>query len=192
MLAMQQHIATADSCETVWIVEHPACYTYGTNAAGLQTIDTNIPVYRSDRGGLMTYHGLGQLVVYPLLRLDSYQLHIRKLVQLLEECAIAVFASFHLAAYSDPKRPGVYVAGKKIASLGIRIRNRRCLHGISLNIDMDLSAFSNIDPCGFAGLQVSQLADYTNDFSIRQVSYRFISQLCARLAISYTYQHLSS
>lgn len=151
---------TPETDDQIWIVEHFPVYTLGLNGKREHLLNTGtIPVVQSDRGGQVTYHGPGQLVVYPLLNLKRRELGVRPLVTLLEQTMIAALAHYGICASARPEAPGVYVAGKKIGSIGIRIRNNCCYHGLSLNNAMDLTPFTFINPCGYAGLEVTQLAD---------------------------------
>jgi lipoyl(octanoyl) transferase len=134
-------------------------YTLGRAALPEHVLDAGtIPVVRTDRGGQVTYHGPGQLVVYPLLDLRRRNLGIKHLVQLLEECVIELLAGYAIRARRRPGAPGVYVDGAKIAALGLRVRRGCSYHGLSLNVDMDLAPFGRINPCGYPGLSVTQLA----------------------------------
>ena len=159
--AMQQFTAsrTAETVDEIWFTEHPPVYTLGLNRKQVRLPDRPIPVVLTDRGGKITYHGPGQVIIYVLLDLKRYSLNIRSLVNMLESSVIELLAGHGINAVARPDAPGVYVDGAKIASLGLRIKNNCCYHGLSLNINMDLSPFSAIDPCGYAGLQVTQLRD---------------------------------
>jgi len=149
-----------DSRDEVWLVEHPAVYTQGT-ACDLNThTATGIPVVKSDRGGQITYHGPGQVVLYPLLKLKRYGLTVKSLVHLLEQVAIDVLAHYDLQAVRREGAPGVYLDDAKIAALGLRIRRGFSYHGLSFNVDMDLSPYQHVDPCGYKGLEVTQLKDH--------------------------------
>lgn len=146
--------------DELWLLQHHPVFTLGRNAKLEHLHDTgDIPVIHADRGGQVTYHGPGQLVVYPLLDLRRRQLGVQSLVRILEQAVIDLLATHDLAAMRRDKAPGVYVNGNKIAALGLRVRRGCCFHGISLNVDMDLEPFSMINPCGYPGLQVTQLAD---------------------------------
>ncbi len=148
----------ADSEDQLWLVEHPPVFTLGKNGKPEHVLAAgDIPLVRSDRGGQVTYHGPGQLVVYVLLDIQRMQLGVRELVTRLERSVIELLADYGIAAESKRDAPGVYVDGAKIAALGLRVRKGRCFHGLALNVDMDLEPFSRIDPCGYPGLQVTQL-----------------------------------
>jgi len=147
-----------DTPDELWLVEHPPVYTLGIAAKPehLPRIDNGIPVVKTDRGGQITYHGPGQVVVYALLDLRRRELGVRALVRMLERAVIELLAEHGIVATGREGAPGVYVDGSKVAALGLRIRNGRAYHGLSLNVDMDLSPFDAINPCGYAGLQVTQ------------------------------------
>ena len=148
----------ADSEDQLWLVEHPPVFTLGKNGKPEHVLAAvDIPLVRYDRGGQVTYHGPGQLVVYVLLDIQRMQLGVRELVTRLERSVIELLADYGIAAESKRDAPGVYVDGAKIAALGLRVRKGRCFHGLALNVDMDLEPFSRIDPCGYPGLKVTQL-----------------------------------
>ena len=152
---------TEESTDEIWVLEHLPVYTLGLNGKSEHLLNPGkIPVIKCDRGGQVTYHGPGQLVVYTLLDLDRLKLGIRQLVTLLEQAMITTLAQFDLTAIAKPEAPGVYVNGKKIGSIGIRIKRNCSYHGISLNNNMDLTPFDHINTCGFKDLQVTQLADF--------------------------------
>ena len=153
-----RHEATEDE---LWIVEHPPVFTQGMAGKPEHILQTGaIPVVQIDRGGQVTYHGPGQLVVYTLIDFKRRGISVRDLVTRLENSIIATLADYGIAAAADPKRPGVYVGAAKIASLGLRIKHGAVYHGLALNIDMDLSPFAYINPCGYAGMAMTQMADY--------------------------------
>ena len=148
----------ADAADEIWLLEHPPVYTLGVagRAEHLPRVANGIPVVRTDRGGQITYHGPGQVVLYTLLDLRRRGLAVRPLVRLLERSVIDLLADFGIAAAARVEAPGVYVDGAKIAALGLRIRNGCCYHGLAFNADMDLTPFRAIDPCGDSGLAVTQ------------------------------------
>ena len=147
----------ADTPDELWIVEHLPVFTLGRNGKPEHILqDSDIPVIKVDRGGQVTYHGPGQIVIYFLLDLHRRKLGIRRLVTLIEDCIVELLAQYDVIAKSDPKAPGVYVEGKKVAALGLRVSKGRTTHGLSLNVAMDLKPFSYINPCGYAGLEVTQ------------------------------------
>jgi len=148
----------AGAADEIWLLEHPPVYTLGVagRAEHLPRVENGIPVVRSDRGGQITYHGPGQVVLYTLLDLRRRGLAVRPLVRLLEHSVIDLLAAHGVAAAARVEAPGVYVDGAKVAALGLRIRDGCCYHGLAFNVDMDLSPFHAIDPCGYSGLAVTQ------------------------------------
>ena len=167
-----------DTDDELWVTEHFPVYTQGLNGREEHLISTSgIPVVQVDRGGQVTYHGPGQLVVYCLLDLNRFGIGIRQLVTDIELAIIDLLKLYNVDAYAKKKAPGVYVGQAKIAALGLRIRKGYCYHGLSLNLDLDLKPFSGINPCGFKGLEVTRLSDHVTEFSNEQVS----KQLCSKL-----------
>ncbi len=160
--AMQAFTAQRDENTTdeLWLTEHYAVYTLGLNRKNVRLPSRNdIPLTLVDRGGKITYHGPGQPVIYLLIDLKRRGLTIRQLVNAMEDAIVSFLDKHGIAAKAKPDAPGVYVNGSKIASLGLRLKNNRCYHGLALNIDMDLTPFDAIDPCGYQGLQVTQARD---------------------------------
>ena len=151
--------------DQIWCVEHPPVFTQGQAGKAEHLLNTgDIPVVQVDRGGQVTYHGPGQLVVYPLLDLRRSKIGVRDLVTALEEATVAMLATYGIAAAPRADAPGVYLtegqrAGNKIASIGLRVRRGCSFHGIAINIDMDLGPFLRINPCGYAGMQMVQMAE---------------------------------
>ena len=152
---------TVDTADQLWLVEHPPVYTLGLNGKSEHLLNNsqNIPLIHSDRGGQITYHGPGQLIIYTLFDLKRLGINIREMVTALEKSMISTLAYYNIQAIARPEAPGVYVNQKKIGSIGLRIKNQCCYHGLSLNNNMDLTPFSAINPCGYAGLQMTQLVD---------------------------------
>lgn len=151
---------TPDADDELWVVEHPPVYTQGQAGKPEHVLAPgDIPVVPTDRGGQVTYHGPGQLVVYPLLDLKRLKLGVRDLVTLLENTVVALLGEYGVASAAKPDAPGVYVDGRKIASLGLRVRRGCSFHGVAVNVDMDLEPFLRINPCGYNGLQMTQLRD---------------------------------
>ena len=149
--------ATVDQC---WLLEHPEIFTLGRAAAEEHLLDTgSIPVLRIDRGGQVTFHGPGQIMMYTLIDLKRRKLTVRGIVDALEASVIQLMSQYDLAAYSDKRAPGVYINGCKIAALGLRISRGSSYHGLCFNYDFDPAPFKRINPCGFAGLQVTQLSE---------------------------------
>jgi len=149
-----------DTADEIWMLEHPPVFTVGLNG-GMQHVlnPGDIPVIRIDRGGQVTYHGPGQLVVYPLIDLKRRKMGVRDLVSGLEHAVVETLAHYGIDASSRPDAPGVYVASRKVASLGLRIRKGCSYHGLAFNVDMDLEPFSRINPCGFDDLEVTSVAN---------------------------------
>ncbi len=165
LVAMQTFTAnrTAETPDECWLTEHDSVYTLGLNRQCTRFPDNAIPVVPVDRGGKITYHGIGQVIIYVLIDLKRRQLNVRQLVQIMESCMIELLAGYDVSADTKKDAPGVYVQvdgeQQKIASLGLRLKNQCSYHGLSLNVDMDLSPFSAIDPCGYAGLKMTQTKD---------------------------------
>ena len=162
---------TADTPDEIWFLEHPPVFTLGVNASRAHLLDPgDIPVVQVDRGGQVTYHGPGQLVVYPLVDLRRAALGIRAFVSALERAVIDLAAQYGIAAESRREAPGVYVAGCKLASIGVRVRRGGSYHGVALNVALDLTPFGRINPCGYTGLQMTQLAELGGPESVSQVA----------------------
>ena len=174
---------TADTPDEIWLLQHPRVYTLGVagKPEHLPRVDHGIPVVRSDRGGQVTYHGPGQLVIYLLLDMRRRGLSVRPLVRMMEQAVIDVLAVFGIAAHGRNDAPGVYVGEAKIAALGLRIRNGCCYHGLALNVDMDLSPFDAINPCGYPGLEVTQTRDLGIAEALDALSGRLVEHLLLRL-----------
>ena len=161
--AMQEYTAArgAPGADELWLAEHPPVYTLGVagRTAHLPRVANGIPVVKVDRGGQITYHGPGQVLLYLLLDLRRRGLSVRAVVRMMERAVIDLLAKHGVAAEGRVEAPGVYVGGAKVAALGLRVRNGCCYHGLAFNVDMDLSPFRVIDPCGFSGLAVTQARD---------------------------------
>lgn len=174
--------ATGDTADEVWFLEHPPVFTMGMNAKVEHLLAPGrIPVVNIDRGGQVTYHGPGQLVVYPLLDLARLGLGVRALVAGMERAIVATVAQWGIEAYGKRDAPGVYVGERKVASVGLRIRRGRSYHGLALNVAMDLEPFARINPCGYAGLQMTQLSELGGPASVREVSEALAPQLLRAL-----------
>lgn len=159
----------ASTPDEIWLLEHDAVFTQGQAGKAEHLLQsTTIPVVQSDRGGQITYHGPGQLIAYLLLDVRRKGITVRELVTVLEQAVIALLARHGITASAKPDAPGVYVDGKKIASLGLRIRRGCSFHGLALNINMDLHPFSLINPCGYAGLQMTQAAGLGGPTSVSE------------------------
>ncbi|MBA1189799.1 lipoyl(octanoyl) transferase LipB [Pseudomonas entomophila] len=172
----------ASTVDEVWLVEHPPVFTQGqAGKAEHLLVPGEIPVVQSDRGGQVTYHGPGQLVAYLLLDVRRLGFGVRDLVSRIERSLIELLAGYDVQAAAKPDAPGVYVNGAKIASLGLRIRNGRSFHGLALNVDMDLAPFRRINPCGYAGLAMTQLRDLAGPIEFNEVCTRLREQLVKHL-----------
>lgn len=149
-----------DSSDEFWIVEHPAVFTQGLNGKAEHLLQqTKIPIIQTDRGGQITYHGPGQLVLYVLVDLKRQKLGVRALVSAIENAIIELLANYGIESNAHKDAPGVYVNQQKIASLGLKIRKQKSYHGLALNLDMDLQPFQTVNPCGLQGMQMVQLKD---------------------------------
>ncbi len=161
----------AQTADEIWLLQHPPVYTLGLNGSPEHLLaPADIPVINIDRGGQVTYHGPGQLVVYPMIDLRRQSLGVRELVSALEQSVIDLATNHGIDAQARADAPGVYVAGRKLASLGLRIRRGCSYHGLAFNIDMDLEPFSRINPCGFEDLEVTQLKDLGGPADLEQVA----------------------
>lgn len=168
--------------DEIWLLEHPPVFTLGRKGSLEHIHDAgNIPVIQTDRGGQVTYHGPGQLVVYLLIDLQRRTMGIRSLVNTLQDSVVAMLMDYGIDSSSRPDAPGVYVKGRKIASVGLRVRRGCCYHGLSLNIAMDLTPFECINPCGYAGLEVTQLCDLKDTKDTESASIKLIDLLAHHL-----------
>ncbi len=177
---------TAETVDEIWLLEHPPVYTYGLagRSEHLPQSDNGIPVIKTDRGGQVTYHGPGQLIAYVLFDLKRARFSVRALVRALEQAVIDLLEDFCAAGERREDAPGVYVNGAKLAALGLRIKRGCTYHGLSLNVDMDLTPFAAIDPCGYPGLAVTQLRDLGIAAPMQNISERLVLNLNRRLAYS--------
>jgi lipoyl(octanoyl) transferase len=184
--AMQRftHERTTDTNDELWIVEHPSIYTLGLNGKRehLLTIG-NIPVINSDRGGQVTYHGPGQIIIYVLLDIKRLNLGIHQLVKILEQSMISVLAQYEISGLSRIDAPGVYVNDQKIGSIGLRIKKNCSYHGLSLNNNMDLRPFDHINTCGYSGLEVTQLYDLGVTVSSKELADSVTQAITAALLL---------
>lgn len=166
---------TPSSDDEIWLLEHPPVYTQGQAGKPEHILNPGqIPVVQSDRGGQVTYHGPGQLVVYVLMDIKRRNIGIRTLVCRLEKALIASLNAFNIPGQTKSGAPGVYVDEKKIASIGLRVKHGCTYHGMALNVSMDLQPFYNINPCGYAQLQMTQIKDYVPDIDTEQASHQFV------------------
>ncbi|CAM4386600.1 MAG: Octanoyltransferase [Legionellaceae bacterium] len=155
---------TAEALDEIWFVEHSPVFTLGQNAKPEHLLNIqDIPIIHSDRGGQVTYHGPGQVIVYILIDIKRKKFSVRDLINRLENTLIALLAEYEIKAYAKPDAPGVYVNEAKIGSIGLRIRKNCSYHGISFNFSMDLSPFKQINPCGYKNLAMTQLSELIND-----------------------------
>ncbi len=183
-LAMQQFTNNrdTDTADEIWVLEHPPVFTQGQNGKPEHILSPgNIPVIQTDRGGQVTYHGPGQLIVYTLLDLKRKKLNARTIVTLLEQSVIQLLAHYTIAANAKCEAPGVYVANKKICSIGLRIRRGCSFHGLALNVAMDLDPFLLINPCGFPQLKMTQITALANTAKITSVGSKLVEHLIANL-----------
>lgn len=172
----------ATTPDELWWVEHPPVFTQGVAGKPEHLLAPgDIPVVRADRGGQVTYHGPGQLVVYCLLDVRRLGLGARALVTILEQAVIELLAAHGIVAQARPNAPGVYLEGAKVASLGLRIRQGRSYHGLSLNVAMDLEPFSRINPCGYPGLRVTQLRDFGVELTLEAAAEALLPRLGHKL-----------
>jgi len=173
-----------DSGDELWLVEHPPVYTLGLNGKPEHVLDPGaIPVVAVDRGGQVTYHGPGQIVAYALLDLRRLGWGPRQLVMALEQAVIDLLAEHGISAVGRREAPGVYVNEAKIAAVGLRVRRGCCYHGLSFNVTMDLEPFSRINPCGYPGMAVTQLADLTAAGDEQLLARRLADKLAGRLGL---------
>ncbi|NTV09909.1 MAG: lipoyl(octanoyl) transferase LipB [Zoogloea sp.] len=182
--AMQEFTASrgADTPDELWLLQHPPTYTLGQAGKPEHLLrETPIPLVKIDRGGQITYHGPGQVVIYLLADLHRRKLKVREMVNLIEQAIIDCLAGYGLAAERKDGAPGVYVGGDKIAALGLRVRNGCTYHGLSLNVNMDLAPFTWINPCGYSGLKTIQMADFGIADGVDEVAERLAAHLCRLL-----------
>nr|Q31F43.1 RecName: Full=Octanoyltransferase; AltName: Full=Lipoate-protein ligase B; AltName: Full=Lipoyl/octanoyl transferase; AltName: Full=Octanoyl-[acyl-carrier-protein]-protein N-octanoyltransferase [Hydrogenovibrio crunogenus XCL-2] len=176
---------TEHTPDELWVVEHPPVFTQGLNgqAKHLQAfaLEQNIPIIQTDRGGQVTYHGPGQIIIYVLLDLKRAQLGVRDLVHRMEKAIIEFLCDLSISADARPDAPGVYVDGQKIASLGLKIRKQKSYHGLALNFDMDLTPFSWITPCGLEGIQMTQVSHFIQQPDQLASQTALIKALCHQL-----------
>jgi lipoyl(octanoyl) transferase len=172
----------ADSADRLWLVEHEPVFTQGQAGKAEHVLGAgDIPLVQVDRGGQVTYHGPGQLVVYPLLDLRRLKIGVRDLVDTLEGAVIDTLAGWDIQAERRAGAPGVYVDGRKIMALGLRVRRGCSFHGLAFNVAMDLSPYARINPCGYAGLQITQTSELGGPASIDEVAAALVPRLAGRL-----------
>lgn len=185
LLAMKEFTdyRDANTIDELWVVEHEPVYTVGMNIRrqNYPKGETGIPIIETDRGGDITYHGPGQVVVYMLVDIRRKKLGIRQLVNSIEQSVIETLDQYGVSSERKKDAPGVYVSGKKIAALGLRVRKGCSYHGLSFNYDMDLGPFSRIPPCGYQGLEVTRLTDLVKDVERDTLVSRLLSRLQSQL-----------
>ncbi len=184
--AMQEFTAqrNADTADELWLLQHPPVFTQGLAGKPEHILQlTPIPIVQTDRGGQVTYHGPGQLVVYLLLQLDRYDTSIRALVRAIEQAVIDLLAEYGINAYGKVDAPGVYVDEAKVASIGLRVKHGCTYHGVSLNIDMDMAPFNWINPCGYANMRMTQLRELGVNERFEDISERFLAHLHHTIAV---------
>lgn len=168
----------ADTPDEIWLLEHKPVFTQGQNGKAEHVLNPgDIPIVQTDRGGQITYHGPGQLMVYTLIDLKRKKFTIRELVSKLEQAIVDFLAAQNIVAAAKREAPGVYINDKKICSIGLRVRKGCAYHGIAFNINLDLSPFNRINPCGYAGLQMTQLADFDKTATVKQAGEQLIAYL---------------
>ncbi len=173
---------TADSADEIWLLEHPPVFTLGLNGKREHLLAPgDIPVVACDRGGQVTYHGPGQIITYLMLDLKRRGLGVKEMVRRMEQTVIDLLAAHGIDGERRAGAPGIYVDGKKIAALGLRIKRGCSYHGLSLNVDMDLEPFSRINPCGYRGLETTQLRELRPDIDPAQIADQLLQQLLAQL-----------
>jgi lipoyl(octanoyl) transferase len=185
--AMQRFTAARDAAtaDEIWFLEHPPVFTLGMNASRAHLLAPgDIPVVQIDRGGQVTYHGPGQLVVYPLVDLQRLRLSIRDFVAALERAVIELAAQCGITAGCRRGAPGVYVAGRKLASVGVRVRRAGSYHGLAVNVALDLEPFRRINPCGYVGLQMTQFAELGGPRTVAECAAALESPLLAALRLA--------
>lgn len=176
---------TDDTVDELWLLEHNPVYTQGqTGKAEHLLASTTIPIVQTDRGGQITYHGPGQLIAYPLLSLKRRGLGVRDMVTLVEESVILLCDHYGIKAYAKKDAPGVYIDDAKVASLGLKVRRGCCFHGVGINIAMDLSPFLSINPCGYQGLEMTQLQQFEPSITLAGAREQWLTIFTEQLGIT--------
>ncbi|CAG9297280.1 lipoyl(octanoyl) transferase LipB [Celerinatantimonas diazotrophica] len=179
--------------DQIWLVEHPPIFTQGQAGKPEHLLNPGqIPVFQADRGGQVTYHGPGQMIAYLMLDLRRRKLGVRALVSIMEQAVVNTLAQYHIAAYPKADAPGVYVNDAKIASLGLRVRRGCSFHGLALNVNMDLNPFHQINPCGYAGLEMTQTSDLGGPTTVTQASETFLPILVGLLGATLSEEQLGT
>lgn len=175
---------TPETADEIWFTEHPPVFTLGLNASREHVLAAgDIPVVQIDRGGQVTYHGPGMLMIYPLIDLKRLGLGVRDLVTALEQSVVELAAGYGIEARARPEAPGVYIADTKFASVGLRIRRGASYHGMALNVDVDLEPFLRINPCGYAGLEMTDLATLGGDSDLDTVREKLLPHFLRQLRL---------
>ena len=185
--AMQEYTdhRTEQDADEIWLVEHAPVFTQGQAGKAEHLLAPgDIPVIQVDRGGQVTYHGPGQQMLYVLLNMKRRKLGVRQLVNALENCVVNYLQEFNIQAYPKSDAPGVYVDNKKVCSVGLRIRRGCSFHGLALNVDMDLSPFNRINPCGYAGLEMVDCAQLGAAATMQHAGTKLVEHICALLGIT--------
>ncbi len=190
--AMQTYTDNRDSNsqDELWIVEHPPVFTQGQAGKSEHILNPgDIPVIQVDRGGQVTYHGPGQLVAYPLIDIKRLKIGVRQLVTNIEQAIVSMLNQYEVEAYPKPDAPGVYVKEKKVASLGLRIRKGCSFHGLALNVDMDMTPFLRINPCGYAGLEMVQCKELGGPATVVEAGDKLIDSFSQIMGYSQVIHH---
>ncbi|MCF6808073.1 lipoyl(octanoyl) transferase LipB [Thiotrichales bacterium 19S9-12] len=185
ILQQMQSFSASRQTETedeLWFVEHPSVFTQGKHGNSSHILShSNIPLIQTDRGGQVTYHGEGQAIVYFLIDLKRAKLGIKDLVCIIEKSAILMLHEFNIESHLKDNAPGVYVKSEKICSLGLRVKQGKTYHGLSINVNMDLSPFKLINPCGYAGLKMTQISHFRSDTTIDDVNKSYLRHFSDKL-----------
>lgn len=187
--SMQQFTNTRDenTIDEIWVLEHPPIFTQGQNGKPEHILNPgDIPVIQADRGGQVTYHGPGQLVLYTLIDIRRKKINVRQMVTHLEQSVIQLLADYDIIAAAKCQAPGVYIENKKICSIGLRIRRGCSFHGLALNINMDLEPFNRITPCGLTGIEMTQLSKFHNKIELSAVQAKLVEYLSKNLGYNKT------
>ncbi|MDD3883841.1 MAG: lipoyl(octanoyl) transferase LipB [Gallionella sp.] len=181
---------TAETRDEIWLLQHPPTYTQGQAGKPEHLLrNSPIPLVKIDRGGQITYHGPGQMIAYLLLDLRRWKLNVRELVSLMEQAVIDLLATRSITAYAKRDAPGVYVGDAKISALGLKVRNGCCYHGLALNVDMDMAPFTNINPCGYSGLRVTQTCELGITTPLNELQAELALNLCHALQHHFEKKH---
>lgn len=181
---------TEETLDEIWLLEHEPVFTQGQNGKPEHVLNPgNIPIVQTDRGGQVTYHGPGQLMIYTLIDLKRKHLNVRELVNRLEQSIVDLLNEYGIKAAANPDAPGVYVDGKKIASIGLRIRRGYSYHGVAFNIFMDLEPFQRINPCGFSSMQMTQFADLGGPQTPIEAGVKLVNYLIKNLVYTHAKFH---